>query len=97
MEATQLERILVNASAIRKITVEDPINGMTYTVGTEIGPRRKRSGHITKIVYDQNSFYTAGVAKYIIYVHRYEDEDESERVWKFFENQPVAVELSIDE
>lgn len=97
MEQTQLERILVNAAAIRKITVGDPLTGMKFIVGNEIGRKDNRLGHITKIVYDQNSFYTAGVAKYIIYIHKYGDPDESERVYKFFENQPVAIELIVDE
>ena len=97
MEQTQLERILVNAAAIRKIIIGDPLTGMKYAVGQEIGPKLKRTGWIKRIVYDQNSFYTAGVAKYIIYIHRNGDPDESERIWKFFENQPVAVELSVDE
>ena len=97
MEQTQLERILVNAAAIRKITIGDPLTGMKYTVGSEIGRKDKRTGFITKIVYDQNSFYTAGVAKYLIYIHKYSDEDESERIYKFFENQPVAVELIVDD
>ncbi len=97
MEATQLERILVNGGAIRKLTIGDPITGMKYTVGQEMGPTRKRQGLISRIQYDQNSFYTAGVSKYIIYIIKHGDSEEQERVWKFFEGQPVAVELIIDD
>lgn len=96
MESTQLERILVNGGAIRKLTVGDPITGMKYTVGQEMGPTRARTGVISRIQYDQNSFYTAGVAKYLIYIIKNDDAKEQERIWKFFENQPVAVELMID-
>lgn len=97
MEQTQLERILVNAAAIRKITVGDPLTGMKFIVGQEIGPKHNRNGHISQIVYDQNSFYTAGIAKYIIYIIKNDDPEEQKRIWKFFENQPVAVELIVDE
>ena len=98
-DQSELSRILVNAGSIRKITIGDIFNGMKYTVESEVGPKDSngvRIGFITKIIYDQNSFYTSGVAKYLVYIRRYDDKDELDRIWKFFENQPVAVELFTD-
>ena len=87
-----MDRIMLNGANIRKITVGDVKTGIKYTVGSKVGPNRDIE--IIRIIYDENSFFLSGHSKYLVYAQK-EGEDE-QKLYKWFEDQPVAVELDID-
>lgn len=86
---------IILSSRIRKLIIGDAKSGMQYVVGNKAGPRDNKNLTITRIVLDQNAYYKFGTLKYIVYVQR--DEDNYDRIWKWFDDQPVAVEVFVDE
>ena len=76
---------------IRKISVGDIKDGITYKVDQEMFGGRIL---IEQISLDVEAL-SMGIKKYNIYVSRNDDEDNV-RLWKVIENMPVAVEYDID-
>tara|TARA_R110001592_G_scaffold260755_1_gene525499 strand:+ start:1031 stop:1303 length:273 start_codon:yes stop_codon:yes gene_type:complete len=76
---------------IRKITIGDLKQGLTYQVG-----QRMKSGEIevTAIIQDERTWIKNQQVVYDVYV-KIKGEDVS-RPWKRFFNQPTAIEYKID-
>ena len=77
---------------VRKISIGDLKNGITYKVGQEMGGGRMT---ITEIKLDVETTDEIGTTKYDITVM--EHGSEYHRKWKSFIGMPVTVEYDIDE
>tara|TARA_R100000664_G_scaffold26740_1_gene37040 strand:+ start:391 stop:654 length:264 start_codon:yes stop_codon:yes gene_type:complete len=75
---------------IRKITVGDIKDGITYVVGQ---PIMRGKAKITAIVQDDMYFYKYNMLKFNIYI-KMEDEEDSE-IWKSF-FKITGVEYNLD-
>jgi hypothetical protein len=75
----------VTTGDIRKITVGDVKTGFVFTVGQEINGYQ-----ITGIYRDENSYFLFKSIRYLIEA---KDRKGVIGIWKYFENQPVAVEI----
>lgn len=77
---------------IRKITIGDLKDGITYKVGQSM-----MAGQITirSIIHDVDFLEKAGINRYDIYVSQ--GEVRYSRLWKTFENMPVSIEYDISE
>lgn len=78
---------------IRKISIGDIKEGITYKVGQEM-----LGGRITieSIVKDMEYLTKYGISKYDVYVSR-SDNPLHVRIWKSFEGVPVSVEYDLEE
>lgn len=74
---------------IRKISVGDIKEGITYKVGQSMMGGRL---YIEQILQDIDYLATYGISKYDVYVS---ENDSDLRIWKSFENQSVSVEYDI--
>lgn len=92
MEQESIDRILVGNSNIRKLTIGDPINGLSYAVGNRYG--KGKGLEVTQIILDENAYYLWGALRYLIYVKKVNTDDQS-YVWKLYERQPVCVEFDV--
>lgn len=73
---------------IRKITIGDLKQGLTYQVGQKmLGGRLE----ITAIIQDEPAWYKYQKVVYDVYVRG--EEDESSSPWKRFFDQPTAIEF----
>tara|TARA_R100000458_G_C8260735_1_gene236270 strand:+ start:704 stop:976 length:273 start_codon:yes stop_codon:yes gene_type:complete len=78
---------------IRKITVGDIKDGITYVVGQ---PIMRNKATITAIVQDDMYFYKYNILKFNVFI-KMEDKEESE-MWKsFFEITGVEYNLNYEE
>ena len=78
---------------IRKITVGDIKDGITYVVGQ---PIMRNKATITAIVQDDMYFYKYNILKFNVFI-KMEDKEESE-MWKsFFEITGVEYNLNNEE
>jgi len=75
---------------IRKISVNDMKNGITYSVGQPMVGGRVE---ITAIRLDVEGSEERGCAKYDIVVR---EADGTARIWKSIEGMPVAVEYDLE-
>jgi len=77
---------------IRKITIGDLKQGLTYQVG-----QRMLSGklQITAIIQDEAAWYKHQQVVYDVYI-KFEGEEFS-RPWKRFFDQPIAIEFDVEE
>jgi hypothetical protein len=74
---------------IRKLIVgTNPKDGMAYMVGTNAG----KTGVVSEIVYDDETFDTYGIKRYLVYIQ----ENNATVLWKIVENCPCIVELDCD-
>lgn len=69
----------------------NPKEDVRYTVGTTYAGGRLT---ITEIVYDQNSFFSHGERRVLIYARRKED-PTTDFLWKVLEGQPVVITKKI--
>lgn len=78
---------------IRKISIGDIKEGITYKVGQEM-----MGGRITieSIIKDMESLQEHGVNKYDVFVSKASSPDHV-RLWKSFENMSCSVEYDIEE
>lgn len=81
-------RTMMDSANIRKITIGDAKLGMSYQVGSTYGPVE-----ITSIIRDENAFFLFGDIAYLIYAKVISTGEEG--LWKYFERQPVTVEVDI--
>ncbi len=73
---------------IRKIILgADPMQGLAFTVGQEVGQGREFK--ITRIIEDEVVFYKFGAIEYLVYV---ESDKTEEEIWKVFKEIPISVE-----
>ena len=78
---------------IRKITIGDIKDGITYVVGQ---PIMRNKATITAIVQDDMYFYKYNILKFNVFI-KMEDKEESE-MWKsFFEITGVEYNLNYEE
>lgn len=77
---------------IRKVTIGDLKQGLTYQVG-----QRMLAGtiQITAIIEDEAAWYKHQQVVYDVYIRK--DEEEYSRPWKRFFNQPTAIEYNTDD
>ena len=77
---------------IRKITIGDLKQGLTYQVG-----QRMMAGaiEVTAIIQDEVAWYKYQQVVYDVYVRK--RGDESSKPWKRFFNQPTAIEYNTEE
>ena len=77
---------------IRKITIGDLKQGLTYQVGqTMLGG----SLRVTAIIQDEAAWYKHQQVVYDVYVKK--DTEEFSRPWKRFFDQPTAIEFDVQE
>ena len=77
---------------IRKITIGDLKQGLTYQVGQLM---LNGTMEITAIIQDEAAWYKHQQVVYDVYVKT--DSDEFSRPWKRFFDQPTAIEFDIKE
>ena len=77
---------------IRKITIGDLKQGLTYQVGQLM---LNGTMEITAIIQDEAAWYKHQQVVYDVYVKT--DADEFSRPWKRFFDQPTAIEFDIKE
>ena len=77
---------------IRKITIGDLKQGLTYQVGQKM---LGGSLEVTAIIQDEAAWYKHQQVVYDVYVQK-KGEDFS-RPWKRFFDQPTAIEFDIEE
>ena len=76
---------------IRKITIGDLKQGLTYQVGQRmLGGSLK----ITAIIQDEAAWYKHQQVVYDVYIKK--EEEEFSRPWKWFFSQPTAIEYNTD-
>jgi hypothetical protein len=74
---------------IRKITIGDLKQGLTYQVGqTMLGGSLK----VTAIIQDESAWYKHQQVVYDVYVKK--ETEEFSRPWKRFFSQPTAIEYN---
>ena len=83
--------MIVAQGLIRKISVGDLKNGITYVVGQ---PMLGGRAIITEIRLDVDGSQSRGYSKYDVLVMK-NDSDVS-RLWKSIENMPVVAEYELD-
>ena len=84
--------IFVAQGLIRKVSVGDLKNGITYVVGQPVFGGR---AEITEIRLDVDGSMARGCAKYDILVMK--SGADVSRLWKSFEGMSVAVEYELEE
>ena len=77
---------------IRKITIGDMKEGLTYVVGQTM---MKGQLEVTAIIQDEAAWYKHQQVVYDVYVKRF-DEDYS-KPWKRFFSQPTSIEFDIQD
>ena len=78
----------IETGVIRKITIGDPIKGMTYQVGN-----KTYNGVISAIVEDERYFIKYGAVRYCIYVMKHNE--EFSKLWKDVKNHAITVEYNL--
>lgn len=89
VEEKQMESI---NPIIRKITIGDMKEGLTYVVGQ---PMMRSTMKVTAIVQDEAAWYKHQQVVYDVYVKRIGE--EFSRPWKRFFGQPTTIEFDIQE
>ena len=77
---------------IRKITIGDLKQGLTYKVGQTMF---NGAMLITAIIQDEAAWYNHQQVVYDVYVQK--EGEEFSRPWKRFFDQPTAIEFDIEE
>jgi|DEB0MinimDraft_10_1074344.scaffolds.fasta_scaffold338211_1 hypothetical protein len=73
---------------IRKISINDPKEGISYVVGRQVG----RNITVTDIVFDPDFHAEYGIPRY----HIFADNGIKNGLWKTIENIPVLIEYDLD-
>ena len=77
------------SSVIRKITIGDLKQGLTYQVGQKM---LGGAFEITAIIQNEAAWYKHQQVVYDVHVRK--EEDEFSKPWKRFFNQPTAIEYN---